>query len=264
MREMCGTLKRVSAPKNFDVRVKARIAAHQPQTAKSPLFAFLKYAAPLGLAIVFLGAVVSNNLYSVDNAAVPQIAASYTEKPQPQQDLPTDTGTTQPFVAQTNGPNADSPNETPTNANVNLNQSLAMRDKNDFGKIFETPKPNPTNGNNGGSRDFASRQSQVIKPPGFNNSNTAIETPANKDKANPSYIKQVLEFIGIRASVSGNGWKVQSVGKNTQAERSEILPNDIIEAINGIKLTEIKQINLINGTKLSIVREGKRMEIELK
>lgn len=264
LREMCGNLKRVSAPKDFDFRLKARIAAHQPQAAKSPFLPFLKLAAPLVLVLGVFGFVVVNGLYSVDTNSVPQVAASYAEMPQPQGgDVPIPPQSNQPSIAQNRGPNANFEDEIPRNTNVNFDETLAMKDKNNFGKIFGNPKSNPTN-ENGGSRDSASTLPQIKQPLGFNNSNPVIQPRTNNDKENRSKVKELFEFIGIRGEFSGNVWKVQSVGKNSQAERSDILPNDIIEAVNGVSLTEIKQIILNYGTKLTIVREGNRQEIVLK
>lgn len=264
LREMCGGLKRVSAPKDFDFRLKARIANHQPQTAKSPIFAFLKYAAPLGLGLVFLGVIVSNNLFSVDNSAVPSLAAGYAETPRPQVDLPIESDTNQPLIAQNRGPNANFENEMPQNANVNLDQTLAAKNPNSLGRIFERSEPKFDNAN-GGSSDKAITVPNVIQPKGLNNSNT---TAASNSFSRPTSfsVKEILsQTLGIEASFTGNGWRVQTVRQNTSAERSGIKPNDVIEAIDGIKLlTETIRTNSIGGKKISIIRDGQKFEITLR
>lgn len=264
LRGMCANLKRVSAPKNFDMRVKARIAAHQTQPAKSPFFGFLKVAAPLALLMVVLGVVVSTNLNSVGELTSSQVSASYAETAKLQESLPMQDEIVSPSVARNSGPNANAEIETPRTVNVNMDQAVASRDNSSLGKIFGTPKSDPINSNVGGSRDSASRQSRVINPLGFNQLNPTVQTPSENDRADMANIISFLKFYGINAISSGSSLKVQSIDRNSQAERSDILPNDIIEAVNGINLNEIKKININNGTKLNIVREGIRTEKTLK
>ena len=261
VRELCGGLNRVSVPKDFDFRLKARIANHQPQAAKSPIFAFLKYAAPLGLAIVFLGAIVSNNLYSVDKTAISEVAGNYIEKPRIQQDLPTESATTEPFIAKNNGPNANFETEI-----TNTNQTLVFKEKDGIGKVFDDLKNSRRVENNGGSLDKAATQPKIIQPNGFNNSNRTVETSNNFTRSTSFSVKDILRStMGIEADFSGNGWKVQSVGQNSIAERTGIKPNDVIEAIGEVKLlTETLQTNSINGKKITVIRDGVRLEMVLK
>ena len=257
----CNRRHEISAPKDFDFRLKARIANHQPQTAKSPIFAFLKYAAPLGLAIVFLGAIVSNNLYSVDKTAISEVAGTYLEKPQIQQDLPTESATIEPLIAKNSGPNASFETDI-----SNSNQTLVFKEKNEIGKVFDDLKNTRKVENNGGSLDKAATQPKVIQPNGFNNSNRTVETSNNFTRSTSFSVKDILRStMGIEADFSGNGWKVQTVKQNSIAERTGIKPNDVIEAIGDVRLsTETLQTNSINGTKITVIRDGVRIEMVLK
>lgn len=261
IRQLCGGLKRVEAPKDFHFQIKARIAERKTQSAKSPLFAFLRYAAPLGLVLVILGVVVSNNLYSVDTTAVPPLAEGFTQTPLAVENPLNQDETQQPFIARNSGPNANFENETASNSNLSL--TFSMKDRNEIGNVLKT---NPTVENNGGgSRDSASRQTRVINPLGFNNSNRTVETANNFTNPTSFFVKDILSQIGIVASFSGSGWRVQSVIQNSIAERSGIKPNDVIEEVNNIKiLTEKIETNSINATKLTVVREGIRKEIPLR
>lgn len=264
LRGMCANLKRVSAPKNFDMRVKARIAAHQSQPVRSPFFGFLKVAAPLALLMVIFGVIVSTNLNSGNQMASSQVTASYAETAKLQANLPTREEIVPPSVARNSGPNANAEIETPRTANVNMDQALASRDNSSFGRIFGAPKTDPIDPNNGSSRDSASTTPRVIKSPVFNQLNPNVQTPSENNKADMTNIISFLKFYGINAISSGSSLKVQSIDSGSQAERSDILPNDIIEAINGVNVNEIKKISINNGTKLSVMRERNRIERTLK
>lgn len=263
IREMCRGLKRVSAPKDFDFRLKARFANHEPQTSNSPIFAFLKYAAPLGLAIVFLGVIVTNNLFSVDNTAVPQIAANFTQTPIVKEDLPFESELSSELVAKNSGPNADFENVTPKNENSNKSSLFPLKDKDELAKVLE--KENRTTDKTGESRDSASTQPRVFTPQMFNSSKK-VESSNSFTNSTTFSVKDILSnTLGVEVSFSGSGWKVQSVRPNSLADRAGIKPNDVIEAVGDIKLlTETIQTNSINGNKINILRDGKKIEIVLK
>ena len=262
IRQMCGGLKRIDAPQNFDFRLNARIAAHQPQSAKSPILAFLRYAAPLGLAVAIFGAVVSNNFYPVDNAAVPQLAGSFTEKPRSESVSPLETEKPSEIVSRNNVPSAVFENETAKNSNSTL--QFSTKSKNELGKIFENPKNMRPDENRGDSRDSASTQPRIITQQGFN-SNKPLETSNNFINPTLLSVKEILSTMGIAATLSVNGWRVQSVGQNSTAENSGVKPDDVIEAVNDIKiLTASIPANSINLRKITVLRGGKRFEIVLK
>ena len=262
IRQICGDLKRVSVPKDFDFRLKARIANYQSQSTKSPIFAFLRYAAPLGLAIVFLGVIVSNNLFSVDNTAVPQIAGNFTQTPIVKQDLPIENEPASELVARNNAPNADSQIETPKNENSNKSLLFPMKDKDELAKVFE--KNNRTTEKKGESRDSASTQPRIFTPQ-MANSNKKVESASSFTNPTSFSVKEILSFFGIEASFSGNSWRVQSVKPSSAAERSGIKPNDVIEAIENSQIsTETIQTNSINVKKITVIRDGKKFEIVLK
>ncbi len=261
LREMCGSLKRVSAPNNFNMRVKARIAAHNPQAQRKPFFTFLKVAAPLGLAAVFLGAVVSTNFYTADEKLVSQIAASYESAPKSAVSLSSDNEINAPLIASNNGFNANFESNSPRTVNVNINEALATTRPSDLGKIYQ--KNNLINNNSGGgSRTSAFSQTPIIRPRENSDSNP------NAAKTNSENISSAIEkgfdSVGIKAVSSGNGWHVQSVSKNSPAERSEIKPNDLIETVDGVRFSEMKDFKINIGTKLTLVRENERMVITLK
>lgn len=72
-------LKRVDAPKDFDFKVRARIAQGRP-SARRGMPAWVKAAVPLGLVLAAGGYIGLNSMYSPTQNDVPEVAA-ITEQP---------------------------------------------------------------------------------------------------------------------------------------------------------------------------------------
>ena len=235
IRQMLGDLKRVDAPNDFDFRLKASIAAAEPRAFQPRLFRVLRIAAPLGLAIAVLAFFVISGLFTVDNETIAPIADS---APNPVENVPI------------NAPTANSENFVANLSNV---ETFPLEPKNERRDAQTT----------GGSRDSASTNPNGIRPLGFNSNKTNV-APNDFRNPNPFSVKESLSALGIEANFSGNGWRVQSVKPNSIAERSEIKPNDIIEAIDDTKIsTETIRTNSISGKKITVVRDGKKFEIVL-
>ena len=64
----------VAAPKDFDFRVKARIANAKPGDFQSRFLPVLRYVLPLSVVGLILAFVIFNGFYSFDNKTVPQVA----------------------------------------------------------------------------------------------------------------------------------------------------------------------------------------------
>lgn len=259
VRQMLGDLARVDAPKDFDFRLKARIANHKPQDFQPRVFPFLRYAAPLGLAIIILAVIVVNGLYSTDNNSVlvvdntvPNLVGNVS--------LPETSQPKEQFIAASNSPATNV--ET---ANFDKQEALVFPANTELTEQSKKPKIQNRNfeNNGGGSKDFALTPKEAILPPGLN-PDQKVEIP--KDFLNvksETPVKDILSLIGIEASFSNNQWKVEAVKQNSRAERSGVKANDVIEAIDDNKIsTETISTKNING-KLTVVRGGERLEIKL-
>jgi membrane-associated protease RseP (regulator of RpoE activity) len=78
-------------------------------------------------------------------------------------------------------------------------------------------------------------------------------------------IRSILDFVGIKASATEMGWIVNSVGKNTVAERSGVRAGDLIEAINGSPVTDGTLFSgSFMGKSVRVKRGGELVEINLK
>lgn len=258
VRDLLGSLERVDAPKDFDFKLKARIANGAPKDVQPRVFPILRYAAPLGLAVIILAVIVFNGLYSFDRNSVPTIASNSAANPVENLSLPDNS---QPqFVAASN--TEDLKNPAAETFDVN---KFSGNSKNELTENLRKPKSASQDEKNGGGSTLkAGTQPKIFLPPGIS-SNKTIEAP--KDLTSALSVKDVLSLIGVEGNFSDNKWKVEAVRQNSQAERSGVKVNDVIEAIDekdlstGTISTDSK--GTFSGKKLTVVRGGERLEIKL-
>lgn len=253
--ELLGNLQRVDAPKDFDFQLKARIANAKPQDFQAPrFFPILRYAAPLGLAIIILAVVVINGLYSFDDKSV---ATVIDNQDKPKVENLSSGNNSQPeekVIAKD-----DSQAKTAENPTANL---LYKEDKKEISPLIKEPRlvanalnPAVKNSkaakNSGDSKDSAGTSPNILVPKEFSSNN-------------PIQVKDVLSILGVEANFSDKKWTVKSVTQNSKAERSGVKANDIIEAIDGNNLSgeTIPVAKTFNGN-LTVVRGGKKMDIKL-
>jgi hypothetical protein len=251
VRKLLGNLQRVDAPKDFDFRLKARIANSEAKDFQPRLFPVLRYAAPLGLAIIILAVIVVNNLYSVDNGSI-QVAENNVQNQIRSVNMPDNSAPKETLIAETTPQSIVAENLT-TNPPVSTNKKETKTFSKNFELAANSGKPKndkPQADNNGGSRDSALSNTNVLMPKGFGGNNSV-------------QVKEVLEIIGIKANFAGNQWKVESVGENTVAGNSGVKANDVIEAIDGKTLTGETIPAKSYGGKLTVLRGGERLEIKL-
>lgn len=251
VRQMLGELKRVEAPKNFDFAVQARIANSRPEDfrAAGGVPVFLRYAMPLALVLLVVGGFVINGLYSISDNSVPVVAESQLALPVP--------------VVPQNAPTANEPVTGPENRTPVLPEPELAAAPPRFQK--ERRAPNTSN-SGGGSFD-----STLESRPAIINVAPRPEAPAPAPKAGQMgpagqiSVRQVLEFAGIKAEFSREGWKIGSVTMHSISARSGLKAGDLIEAINGLPVTDGTQFSggLI-VKNLRIKREGKTLDIDLK
>lgn len=255
---MLGSLKRIEAPKDFDHRLKARIANAKPESFRpAAFFPVLRYVMPLGLFLVVGGALMWNGGMHIDNDSVPSVAE-----------------TVQPFILPVEPrsvPNNMSSAEIGTAAVVpqtvdssqpQIEQAAIIKGKTSSGKIERISATSRTS-----SVDMALREApKTILPPGFNSESVTVNN-AVPDSGIPRQFTagEVLSTIGIEAKFENKGWKVGSVAKGSFAEVSGIKPGDSIEAMDGEALGDKKVFTGgFNAKKIKVVRDSKDLEINLK
>jgi len=256
--EMLSSLKRVDAPGDFDTRVRARIARGEEAVANSWTTNLIRIGAPLAAAIILaLGGYFVFTLLNTGQNDVPTVAASRPESQQPVIEQPLNTETTQ------------SSDHTPTKPSDDLTaDNLKPVQTNSDAK---PSGPNTTDSNTattrpgGGSTDMAVRESEKLYPRGVNPN---AKAPANAKGVDPNartHVSSILEFIGVKATWAGDGWRVDAVEANNIAGRSGIKSGDVIEAINGQTVDKKTTFPAkFDGKSVRVRRDGASVQIDFK
>jgi hypothetical protein len=254
---LLGALKRIEAPRDFDFKVRARIAKGRPAAARvSWLPASVKVAVPLGLMLSVGGYFGFNALYSIDNSIGPAVAVAPVTEPQ-----------LMPFVPVTDDPIAlpASPTaEVAQVATVEVSQARPVSKPvtpsvRKISTVRRTPEAE------GGSVDSAAPVTKSIFPVGVT-PNANIAVPASPGESAPVRIagKDVLDRIGVSAVRAAGGWLVQFVNAAGSAGKAGVQAGDLIEAVNGSTLSDKAVIETRFSAKgLRIRRDGRIVFIGL-
>jgi hypothetical protein len=248
--ELLGDLKKVSAPKNFQYQVNARIAKGRPSSAVRGYFTFLKYAVPFAAMLLIVGivAIQTNLMYDAD--AVPAVATDRSEQPQ----IKTATNSVNTIVstAETSKPVV----ETAVTENILPAKPTVNRDK-----VVDRPKPSE-----GGSYDATLRAPrETILPPGIQNEPQATPVVIDPSIGEPIAVSDVLSQLGINAKQINGVWSAADVNKGSLAERSGVKKGDVVKAIDEHQLKNIKEFSgSISGKRVTVVRDGNVIVLELR
>jgi PDZ domain len=256
IREMCLSLKRIDAPKDFDFKLKARIADCQPGDFQ-PRFGFaFRYAWP-ALAVIFVLSFLAytSGVFSSSNNN-PVIAESSVQQ---NPSLPQNT-----MVANYTSPiPKEQPDENLTASKLNQEtpktfekQQVVENNPQNPKKVFDNRKKDSFKG----SKDSALKVDKPIQP-NFNSNSI----PQNAEKVTLFSVKEILEQLGISAVFENGKWVVKSVVQNGVAKSSGIKENDVIEAIDNQKVSnEPVSSKTLNFKNITVTRNGEKMEIKLR
>lgn len=270
IRVFLGNLKRVEAPKDFDFRVKARIAEHSRADFQPRFLPVLRYVLPLGLILLFSAAFVFNSLYFPDAVNVPLTAENNSPI-----EIKKEVETSPANLIETANATSLPENEIIAAAATNSNVPNTRNEKNVptrfiAVKSVKNTKTSPKKNNSeisGGSRLSAlTAPKQIITPPGINPNQTVQNSPnpANTNSLTAKTAKEVLSELGIETVFEGESWKVLSVRQNSPAQRSGVKTGDAVQAIDGEKLTDKPlQNKTIEGKNLTVRRGAEKVEISL-
>ncbi len=244
-------LPRVSAPSDFDLRLRGRIAQRRSSPASGfRLPAAVTYALGLGVVLVAFGLVGVVWMYSGNVADVPVVAVS--EKVIP--------------AGSASVPDVRVPDvEVKTPSDVQVASKVADP------AVTAKPSLNPAKRpleplvapSAAGSRTESLRQSRKVFPMGIRDSSSALpdsETlPAGSITA-----KDVVSGLGAKAAFSGTRLLVDSVTAGSAAANAGLQPGDIILSINGQPVTPASGFVANFAAKaLSVLRAGKLVPIVL-
>ncbi len=263
--QMIDILPRVDAPVNFDFRVKARIANSKSADFQSRFFPVLRYVMPLGVIVLLLGIIAFNANYFSYNNATPQIA-----KFVPPTSIEKETRASGPsFTNQNILPAAGNENSVASRSNANAvfvkdTQQTQIAVANIKKKQrTETPKKNTEETDGVMSRDSTFSKAPLKLPRGLD-PNRKIEMAPNPGNTKSFTAEEILPFLGIEIVLQNENRTVKSIKQNSLAERSGVKVGDVIEAIDGKKISdEPFSGRTIKGKTLTILRGTKKIEIAL-
>jgi len=265
--QMLGSLRIVDAPKDFDFRLKARIANSSPADYKpKTLLPILRYAVPLSLMLLIGAMFVLNKSNGTGNnsslAGVSQPVGSMDSV----EATPSDVNNVD-SSASGETPRLDSfevdKRQLVIDINVKPKEITAGRTgnsstKSPFNRRLRTPE--------GGSIDQALTESnKTIFPRGINpNVPVNPEKPPEFDNTKQFTVREILSAIGIEADFGENAWTVTSLKKGSLSERAGILKGDLIEAIDGQPIGVNAVFTGSVGAKtVTVRRNGRIMQLNL-
>ncbi|CAN5530173.1 hypothetical protein BH18ACI1_BH18ACI1_13630 [soil metagenome] len=265
IRQMIKSLRKVDAPKDFDFRLKARIANARPSDFQPRFLPALRYVLPSSVVVLIFAFVIFNSVYFPDMNQVAETAAPQT--PVEKQITLADNFPVMPDLAANNTQTAPNKNlavdvSSPPRNNKTpiINEAKLVASKSLKRAQAETLKKKMID--NGGSRDIASSSSKVITPKGINLNNTVITTPNTE---NSTSVEQILRQFGIETALENGKRKVKAVREKSVGETSDVKVGDVIEAVDGEKLTEQPlRAKTIKGKQITVVRDTQRIEIFLR
>ncbi len=248
--DMLSSLKRINAPKNFDFRLKTRIANTRPEGLRPRRhFPMLGYAAPL--AVVLLGGAyfAGIGIYSVDNGSVSSV-----QEVQPI----ADTSELSPVSSQANDETTPAVQDNKLHSGVREEKDLLVP-ASERDTVVPKKAPRPAD-QPGGSFDTGQRIPKIILPKG------PPTGPAKKpETAATISVREILSTIGIGAEFDGESIKVTSVAANGMAARSGIAVGDVLETVNGQRVTgETMFESPFNVKSVGVARDGKSVQINLR
>jgi hypothetical protein len=241
--KVLSALPRIDAAKDFDFKLKARIAQRKSAVpAKSGYIKSLAFAAPVILALIVA------SLFFIRQPG----QSDYTgQAPQPVEVQKEETASAVPVTP--TEPIATPKIEIPTTPVADRGPLTAQSRRS-----VETTREPGTRPNRirGGSIDFGVEQRPTILPKGFDPNTTVkpITAPPGQTIPRTPSLSETLQSNGITAARSSGGWIISSVAAGSASDRAGVKKGDVIESGK----TDA------NGTRLTVKRAGSRLEINIK
>lgn len=271
IRALLGTLNRVEAPQDFDFRVRARIAKAAPAARQTGFLPILRYILPLAAILLIASGFVFNSLYFADPQGVPTIA-QIDSQPPPSAEKSIQTNFNQSIpavipqvleekeIAQTVSKSAANELKNKKIASDNATRLVIRKPA---GQIRARVSPDKYTPGGGRRLSAVSPPDRIITSSGINLNKTTGNSSDFEKTKNPS-VKELLLQLGAQVGLTGGSWKVLTVRENSLAKSSGIRTGDVIEAVDGEKLTDKPLPNKKNAVKqLTVDRGGQKIEIPI-
>ncbi|MGQ0543393.1 MAG: hypothetical protein ACT4O9_16350 [Blastocatellia bacterium] len=243
-------LRRVEAPQDFDMRLKARFANHRPSNdGVFPRLIFMKFALPAIVLAAFGIFLFSASIFGPDISVPPVV----TEAPR---------DVSQPAFSNEQMASAENSQKPSTEPNTSREPSSNLMAE----KRNERPRDRK-DGNGGGSVDMTVRGTEKpVLPSGIDPERDAnTNRPAGFDGAGVLPAKDMLSFLGIKAELEAGKWRVKSVSDTSTAGRSGVMADDVIEAVDNTPLDGGTRLRGGESIRTLVIRRnGETVRINLK
>ncbi len=270
------TFEKADAPKDFNFRVKAKIADTKSDDFTPRLFPVLRYVLGLSIVGLILTFVIFKGVYSLDEKTVPQVAKDNFQAPIQKTNPPAQSAAPEQIAS---APVPQSPPDKNLIAVVSKPKTAPVENKKES-KIVESETrlvavnsvkmPQVKNSTDNGEKNFdnshinASSDPTVLTPKGILGQSQKGEKPSNFDGASSITAEQILSQLGIETALENGKRQVKKISANSVGERSGVRVGDVIEAIDGEKLTsEPIRAKTIEGKNLTVIRGAEKIEISL-
>lgn len=253
VRHMLGNLPRVSAPSEFDFRLRGRIAKRKlVRISGFRVPAAITYAMGLGVVLIAFGVLGMAWMYSGDPAGTP-VVAGLAPAPTVNRDRSEKVEVSVPEIkAVENIVAASKRKEAPA-----LPRSAAVDPKADFAEpvIMRPTVMVP---------DAALKNARSVYPQGIRPDAGNSSPDANVALGKPIEAKEVISRLGVRAAFGGGGWRVDAVNPGSPAAKGGIRPGDIIETINGDPVWANSSFtDRFSPKNLRVIRGGQAIQISV-
>ncbi len=270
IQRMIKNLHRVDAPKDFDFRLKARIANAPPPNYKPRFLPTLRYVLPFSaIILIFTFVIISSVYFGGNNGQVAEIVA-----PTPVKNRIAPSDVLQTAVPETSAesvPNMILADSTQPKIQAKKKKTISFEDSKFI--AARSPKRNRNDlpkgiiaddEEGGGSRTTDLGVAPKVKTPIGIPSFGVTEIAPNNENKNDIITKQILLPRGIEIISENGNRRVTAVKKDSIAERSKVQVGDLIEAIDGEKVSgDAVRSKPLEGKRITVLRGAEKIEISL-
>ncbi|MBS1793409.1 MAG: hypothetical protein JSS81_06120 [Acidobacteria bacterium] len=258
LRELFSSLKKVEAPKDFDLRLKARLANARAEDFRPRFGWALRFALPALAVVLALGLFVFSGRLTSNDATV---ASAGNSSPAAERPLPANFAASVPTPVET-------PETPDLKASLPTDQDSPKPPEREVAQTRPAATPVRKIKRDGADReaplseDKASKLTPVFQP---NPAPKPVPTVEVRETPNPLTVRDVLSTIGIDAAFENGRWTVRSITANGVGESSGVRENDVVEAIDDEPLNgETVFYKTAAGRTLTVTRGGGKLKIRLR
>lgn len=258
---LIGKLEKVECPKNFDFRLKARIASADKKDFQPSIRQTLRYVLPVAACVLIAAFVlVQAGIFSPSGGQQGSEITAVNPNVQPFDASPPTVPIVSPSNSNTSESSVNRSESSPLNPSSNTETALknpSEKRSESLPKLSKEDEPTMW-------RDFGVRPNRKqIYPRGIDPNQIKPQKIENQN-AKPVSAKSVFDFIGMETEFNGGKLRVKSVKAKGLADISGIKIGDLVESVDDTKIDKSEMTLKSSGVKkITVSREGKPLEISL-